>query len=86
MGHAVEKLLGDLRTSIHAIAANSEALAAAAEELQAVAAQMGNAPPTRHTRWRRCRMPLSRWLGTWRRCRPRRTRCRRRSRDRPQAQ
>ncbi|MCB9392740.1 MAG: PAS domain-containing protein [Acidimicrobiaceae bacterium] len=49
MGHAVEKLLGDLRTSIHAIAANSEALAAAAEELQAVAAQMGgNSADTSH--------------------------------------
>ena len=41
MGAAVAKLLGDLRASIQAIAANSEALAAAAEELQVVSAQMG---------------------------------------------
>ena len=42
MGQAVEKLLGDLRGSIHSIAANSEALAAAAEELQVVSSQMGS--------------------------------------------
>ncbi|MFN8024592.1 MAG: hypothetical protein U0Q03_23895, partial [Acidimicrobiales bacterium] len=42
MGSAVEKLLGDLRASIHSIAANSEALAAAAEELQVVSSQMGS--------------------------------------------
>jgi len=41
MGNAVGKLLGDLRSSIQAIAVNSEALAAAAEELQVVSAQMG---------------------------------------------
>ena len=41
MGDAVGKLLGDLRGSIQAIAVNSEALAAAAEELQVVSAQMG---------------------------------------------
>jgi methyl-accepting chemotaxis protein len=41
MGHAVDKLLGDLRTSIQAIAANSEALAAAAEELQMLSSGMG---------------------------------------------
>jgi len=41
MGSAVGKLLGDLRSSIQAIAVNSEALAAAAEELQVVSAQMG---------------------------------------------
>ncbi|MCX6519720.1 MAG: hypothetical protein NTZ21_03550, partial [Actinobacteria bacterium] len=41
MGTAVAKLLGDLRGSIQAIAVNSEALAAAAEELQVVSAQMG---------------------------------------------
>jgi methyl-accepting chemotaxis protein len=41
MGTAVGKLLGDLRASIQAIAVNSEALAAAAEELQVVSSQMG---------------------------------------------
>lgn len=41
MGHAVDKLLSDLRHSIRAIAHNSEALAAAAEELQVVSAHMG---------------------------------------------
>ena len=42
MGHAVEKLLTDLRRSIQSIAINSEALAAAAEELQVVSSQMGS--------------------------------------------
>jgi methyl-accepting chemotaxis protein len=42
MGHAVDKLLGDLRKSIQAIAANSEALAAAAEELQMLSSNMGH--------------------------------------------
>jgi methyl-accepting chemotaxis protein len=42
MGTAMSKLLGDLRTSIAAIAGNSEALAAAAEELQVVSSQMGS--------------------------------------------
>ena len=42
MGDAVGKLLTDLRGSIQAIAANSEALAAASEELQMVAAGMGS--------------------------------------------
>ena len=41
MGTALAKLLGDLRTSISSIANNSEALAAASEELQVVAVQMG---------------------------------------------
>jgi methyl-accepting chemotaxis protein/PAS domain-containing protein len=41
MGAAVGKLLGDLRGSVQAIAVNSEALAAAAEELQVVSSQMG---------------------------------------------
>jgi methyl-accepting chemotaxis protein len=41
MGSAVERLLADLRGSIQAIAVNSEALAAAAEELQVVSTQMG---------------------------------------------
>ena len=41
MGDAVAKLLGDLRGSIQQIALNSEALAAAAEEVQVVASQMG---------------------------------------------
>ena len=41
MGTALAKLLGDLRRSISSIAGNSEGLAAAAEELQAVATQMG---------------------------------------------
>jgi methyl-accepting chemotaxis protein len=42
MGTALSKLLGDLRASIGSIANNSEALAAAAEELQVVSAQMGS--------------------------------------------
>jgi methyl-accepting chemotaxis protein len=42
MGTAMSKLLKDLRTSIAAIAGNSEALAAAAEELQVVSSQMGS--------------------------------------------
>ena len=42
MGQAVDKLLGDLRASIQAIAANSEALAAAAEELQMLSMGMGS--------------------------------------------
>jgi PAS domain S-box-containing protein len=41
MGEGVAKLLRDLRSSISAIATNSEALAAAAEELQVVSEQMG---------------------------------------------
>ena len=41
MGTALSKLLGDLRASIGSIAGNSEALAAAAEELQVVSVQMG---------------------------------------------
>ncbi len=41
MGEALKKLLGDLRGSVSSIAANSEALAAAAEELQVVSEQMG---------------------------------------------
>ena len=41
MGQALSKLLGDLRSSISGIASNSEALAAAAEELQVVSVQMG---------------------------------------------
>ena len=41
MGTALSKLLGDLRASIGSIANNSEALAAAAEELQVVAVNMG---------------------------------------------
>ena len=41
MGCGIAKLLSDLRTSISAIAGNSEALAAAAEELQVVSEQMG---------------------------------------------
>ena len=42
MAGAVGKLLGDLRGSVQAIAVNSEALAAAAEELQVVSSQMGS--------------------------------------------
>ena len=41
MGEALATLLGDLRSSISGIASNSEALAAAAEELQVVSVQMG---------------------------------------------
>jgi methyl-accepting chemotaxis protein len=41
MGAGVAKLLGDLRESIASIGRNSEALAAAAEELQVVSEQMG---------------------------------------------
>ena len=41
VGDAIAKLLADLRLSISAIAKNSEALAAAAEELQVVSEQMG---------------------------------------------
>ncbi|MCB0999523.1 MAG: PAS domain-containing protein [Acidimicrobiales bacterium] len=41
MGRALEQLLGDLRRSVASIAGNSDGLAAAAEELQAVARQMG---------------------------------------------
>jgi methyl-accepting chemotaxis protein len=41
MGVALEQLLTDLRGSVRAIATNSEALAAAAEELQVVSLQMG---------------------------------------------
>ncbi len=41
MGTALSKLLGDLRRSVSSIANNSEALAAAAEELQVVSVQMG---------------------------------------------
>jgi methyl-accepting chemotaxis protein len=41
MGAALTKLLSDLRESISSIALNSEALAGAAEELQAVSIQMG---------------------------------------------
>ncbi len=41
MAGGVSKLLGDLRASIASIANNSEALAAAAEELQVVSVQMG---------------------------------------------
>ncbi|MEZ5220515.1 MAG: methyl-accepting chemotaxis protein [Ilumatobacteraceae bacterium] len=41
MGSALEKLLGDLRRSVTSIAGNSDGLAAAAEQLQAVAHQMG---------------------------------------------
>ncbi len=41
MGKAVSKLLGDLRASVAGIAGNSEALAAAAEELQVVSLAMG---------------------------------------------
>ncbi len=41
MGTALKKLLGDLRISVSSIASNSEALAAAAEELQVVSEQMG---------------------------------------------
>ncbi|MGD9704258.1 MAG: methyl-accepting chemotaxis protein [Acidimicrobiia bacterium] len=40
MGIALSKLLGDLRRSVSLIASNSEALAAAAEELQVVSSQM----------------------------------------------
>ena len=40
-GWALSKLLGDLRGSVSSIATNSEALAAAAEELQVVSEQMG---------------------------------------------
>ncbi len=43
LGGGVAKLLGDLRSSIRQIAGNSQTLAAAAEELQAVASQMGTA-------------------------------------------
>ena len=42
MGEGIAKLLTDLRASISAIAKNSEALAAAAEELQVVSEQMGS--------------------------------------------
>lgn len=42
MGVALRKLLGDLRVSVSSIASNSEALAAAAEELQVVSGQMGS--------------------------------------------
>lgn len=41
MGHALSKLLGDLRESVSLIAINSRALAGAAEELQVVSVQMG---------------------------------------------
>jgi methyl-accepting chemotaxis protein len=41
MGQALSKLLTDLRFSVSSIASNSEALAAASEELQVVASQMG---------------------------------------------
>ena len=41
MGAALSRLLGDLRTSVSSIATNSQALAAAAEELQVVSQQMG---------------------------------------------
>ena len=41
MGHAVDKLLHDLRGSVQAIAANSEALASAAEELRMLSSNMG---------------------------------------------
>ena len=41
MGNGIAKLLGDLRANITQIAANSESLAAAAEELQTVSSQMG---------------------------------------------
>jgi methyl-accepting chemotaxis protein len=41
MGEALSKLLRDLRSSISSIASNSETLAAASEELQSVAGQMG---------------------------------------------
>ncbi len=43
LGDGVAKLLGDLRESIRRIASNSEALAAAADQLRAVSAQMGDA-------------------------------------------
>jgi methyl-accepting chemotaxis protein len=43
LGTGVAKLLGDLRDSIRQISGNSQTLAAAAEELHAVAAQMGTA-------------------------------------------
>ena len=42
MGAGIAKLLADLRGSISSIAGNSEALAAAAEELQVVSMQMGS--------------------------------------------
>ena len=42
MGEALRKLLADLRVSVSSIASNSEALAAAAEELQVVSGQMGS--------------------------------------------
>ncbi|HWL44748.1 MAG TPA: methyl-accepting chemotaxis protein [Ilumatobacter sp.] len=42
MGEGIAKLLADLRVSISGIAKNSEALAAAAEELQVVSEQMGS--------------------------------------------
>jgi methyl-accepting chemotaxis protein len=41
MGEGLGRLLGDMRESIGGIATNAEALAAAAEELQAVSDQMG---------------------------------------------
>ena len=41
MGEALSRLLGDFRSSVAGIARNSEALAAAAEELQVVSEQMG---------------------------------------------
>jgi methyl-accepting chemotaxis protein len=41
MGKGIAKLLNDLRLSISSIATNSEALAAAAEQLQVVSVQMG---------------------------------------------
>jgi len=41
MGEGLDRLLTDLRDSISGIATNAEALAAAAEELQAVSEQMG---------------------------------------------
>ena len=42
MGHAVDKLLHDLRGSVQAIAMNSEALASAAEELRLLSSNMGH--------------------------------------------
>ena len=41
LGNGIGKLLGDLRSSVSRIAGNSESLAAAAEELQIVASQIG---------------------------------------------
>ena len=43
LGSGVGKLLADLRNSVRQIAGNSQTLAAAAEELHAVSAQMGSA-------------------------------------------